>query len=325
MRIGLVGFGYWARVSYLPLVDEITDAKVVSIAARTEGSRTAAREQLGEEVKLFAGYSELIEAGDVDAVLIALTSELNAAAAAEALRAGLHTFVEPPFARDEDTERMLSLAESGSAVLHVDVEPRYLPAVQALRRLFGEEAELGMLHSCHLQHEMLLASDYQRSSMISGLGPWYVDLLDSLVESPAKRIEMIPSKIRGDGLVVTGRAEIAYQSGARSSWTFSFEGPSVLGLKLTLTGAAGEATADLTTGEYAWRRQGGDWNSGVADCTRPEAGFVGMRESLRAFISAARGQGKTMSGPDVIRRIQPVLLELRRQEAEISGEQARRT
>ena len=324
MRIGLVGFGHWARISYLPLIEEMTDARVVSVAARTEKSRMAAREELGAGLGLFASYSELIKAGDADAVLIALTPELNAAAAAEALEAGLHTFVEPPFARAEDTERMLTLAESGTAVLHVDVEPRYLPAVQALCRLFGEGGELGVLHSCHLQHEMLLASEYRRSSMIFGLGPWYVDLLDSLIESPANRIDMMPAKVRGDGLVVTGRAEIGYESGARSSWVFSFEGPRVLGLKVTLNGARGEATADLTTGEYLWRRQGGDWRSGMADCTRPEAGFVGMRESLRAFISAGRGQGKTMSGPDVIRRTQPVLLELRRQEEEISREQARR-
>lgn len=317
MRIGLVGFGYWARVSYLPLIEEMTDARVVSVAARTEKSRMAAREELGEGLRPFASYSDLIKTGDAEAVLIALTPELNASAAAEALEAGLHTFVEPPFASPEDTERMLTLAESGSAILHVDVEPRYLPAVQVLRRLFGDEGELGVLHSCHLEHEMVLASEYRRSSMIFGLGPWYIDLLDSLIESPAKRIDMMPAKVRGDGLVLTGRAEIGYESGARSSWAFSFEGPRVLRLKVTLKGEAGEATADLTSGEYLWRRKGGDWKSGIADCTRPEAGFVGMRESLRAFISAARGQGRTMSGPDVIRRTQPVLVELRKQESEI--------
>ena len=317
MRIGLVGFGYWARVSYLPLIEEMADARVVSVAARTEKSRMAAREGLGEGLRPFASYSDLIKAGDAEAVLIALTPELNASAAAEALEAGLHTFVEPPFASPEDTERMLTLAESGSAVLHVDVEPRYLPAVQVLRRLFGDGGELGVLHSCQLEHEMVLASEYRRSSMIFGLGPWYVDLLDSLIESPAKRIDMVPAKVRGDGLVLAGQAEIGYESGARSSWAFSFEGPRVLGLRVTLKGEAGEATADLTSGEYLWRRKGGDWNSGTADCTRPEAGFVGMRESLRAFISAARGQGRTMSGPDVIRRTQPVLVELRKQESEL--------
>ena len=315
VRIGLVGFGYWARISYLPLIEEMADARVVSVAARTEASRLAAGEKLGAGLGLYASYSELIESGEVDAVLIALTPELNAAAAAKALEAGLDTFVEPPFARAEDTERMLALAESGPAVLHVDVEPRYLPAVQALRELFGEGNELGALHSCHLEHEMVLASEYRRSSMIFGLGPWYVDLLDSFVHSSANCIELVPSRVRGDGLVVTGRAEVGYESGARATWSFSFEGPRTLGLKVTLNGAGGEATGDLTTGEYRWRRPGGDWKSRVADCTRPEAGFVGMRESLRAFIAAARGQGRTMSGPDVVRRTQPVLLRLQTLEA----------
>lgn len=314
MRLGLVGFGSWVRLAYLPVLSEPTGVQVVSVAARSERTRTAATEALGDGLALYDGYAPLIEAGGVDAVMIALTPDLNAAAAAAALERRLHVFVEPPFADGPDTERMLELAEAGPSVLHSDVEPRYLPVVRALRGLFGA-GPLGTLLSMRLDHEMILSSEYSQPSMVFGLGPWYVDLLDALADSRASSIELVPDRRRDDGLLVSGQAEIAYESGAAAAWNFGFEGPLDLGLSMSLTGEKGEATADLATGEYRWRRTGGDWNVAIADCTRPEAGFIGMRESIHAFFAAARGEGTTMSGPDVIRRTQPVLVELQRQEA----------
>ena len=314
LRLGLVGFGHWARVSYLPILSEMQDVRITCVAARTEKSRMDARGLLGEELKLFADYEELVQSGEADAVLVALGLQQNSEAAGAALAEGLHTFAEPPFPFGDDTQRMLALAESGSAVFHADLEPRYLPAVGLMRGLFGEVGMLGMLQSCHLEHEMLLASNYRSISMVLGLGPWYVDLLDCFTKSPAASVKLTPGKISKDALVASGRAEINYRSGVRGIWDFSFDGPSQLGLKITLYGELGEAEADLTTGLCRWRFTAGRWKEETADCARPEAGFVGMRESLETFIAAVRGLGRTRSGPDVIRRINPILTQLRMQE-----------
>jgi predicted dehydrogenase len=142
-----------------------------------------------------------------------------------------------------------------------------------------------------------------------------VDLLDAFAHSPASQIKLQSGRRRNDGLLVTGQANIKYESGVTATWHFGFEGPSELGLSVSLMGDKGEAEADLTTGEYRWRLAGDEWQTATADCSRPEAGFIGMRESIHAFLAAVRGEGKTLSGPEVIRRTQPVLLELQRQEA----------
>jgi predicted dehydrogenase len=301
-------------MSYVPLLAELTNVEVVGVAARSEQTRSAAADVLGGDVALYDSYDALIEAGGLDAVMVALTPALNAPAAVAALERGLHVFMEPPFADPSDTDRVLSLAENGSAVFHSDVEPRYLPAVASIRSLFGSDGELGELRSLSLDHEMLLSSEYSGSSIFFGLGPWYVDLLDAFAGSPVDRIELVPGRHRDDGLLVTGEANIKYESGVTAAWHFGFEGPREIGLSVSLTGAKGEVKADLTTGEYRWRLTDGEWKSAVADCSRPEAGFIGMRESIHAFLAAVRGEGQTMSGPDVIRRTQPVLLELERQE-----------
>ena len=314
VRVGLAGFGSWARMSYVPLLAELTDVKIIGVAARSEQTRTAAADVLGNSVALYDGYNDLIEAGGLDAVMVALTPALNAKAAVAALEHGLHVFMEPPFADPSDTERVLELAENGSGVFHSDVEPRYLPLVPAIRSLFYSEGVLGELRSFSLDHEMLLSSEYSGSSIFFGLGPWYVDLLDAFAQSPADQIELTSGRRRDDGLLVTGHTNIKYESGVTATWHFGFEGPRELGLSVVLMGEKGEAQADLTTGEYRWRLTGGEWQTATADCSRPEAGFIGMRESIHAFLAAVRGEGMTMSGPDVIRRTQPVLLELERQE-----------
>ncbi len=319
VRIGLVGFGYWARLSYTPLLAERDDVAVVSACARTEASRAAARDAHGGGLRLHPGYAELIAVGGIDAVMIGLPPSLNAAAAAAALDAGIHAFVEPPFADAGDAERMLSAAEAGRAVLHADVEPRYLPAMGALRELFAGGGELGPLRSVRLDHRMMLAAEYRRSSMLFGLGPWYVDLLDSLIESPAAEVGLRPGKVRPDGLMVSGEARIRYESGAEGTWAFGFEGPETLVLGIAASGDGGEARADLTMGLVRGRRAGGEWTSEIVDCTRPEAGYIGMRESLGCFLAAVRGEGRTMSGPDAIRRTQPVLVKLRELEAGRGG------
>ena len=135
----------------------------------------------------------------------------------------------------------------------------------------------------------------------------------------AKRLALALLDSGTDGLVVTGEARVRYESGAEATWAFGFEGPRTLGLCISASGAGGDAEADLTTGRVRRRPAGGEWTSEVIDCTRPEAGFIGMRESLGAFIAAARGQGRTSSGPDVIRRTQPILLRLGELEAGIGG------
>ena len=69
LKIGLVGFGHWARTSYVPLISELPGVEVVSVAARSEESREVAAEMLGQNISLHEDYSELIEAGQIDGVL----------------------------------------------------------------------------------------------------------------------------------------------------------------------------------------------------------------------------------------------------------------
>jgi hypothetical protein len=83
---------------------------------------------------------------------------------------------------------------------------------------------------------------------------------------------------------------------------------------MKLVGTDGEIEANLMDGNYRYRTAGSSWQSGTADCSRPKLGFVGMRESVQAFLAAIQGKRDTYSGAKTYRRIYRSLEALRQAE-----------
>ena len=86
IRIGLVGFGAWPRRAYAPLLKEFPAVRVVAVAARSEESRDLARETFGDDIAVTSDYRQLLEADDVDALMIALPNALHADALQAAIK-----------------------------------------------------------------------------------------------------------------------------------------------------------------------------------------------------------------------------------------------
>ena len=317
LRIGLVGLGSWARRSYLPVLQERQDVSVNAVAARTEATRELARSLVGPDVQLYADYAELLANAQIDAVMIGLPFSLTVPAATAAVQARVHVFVEPPFRDDEEAGRLLELAAGSNKVFHADVELRYLPVVTAVAKL-ASRGQLGDL----LRVRVELGNDWSsreawepaHSSMVFGLGTWYIDLLDAILVADPVRADVFGSYPRLPSVMEVGTASLKYPSGAVGEYAFNLRNGRGLELSLQLIGTTGEAEADLIDGTYRYRATGGDWTTGTADCSRPMHGFVGMRESVSAFIAATQGGSETRSGPTMYRRLQRTLSALRRSE-----------
>ena len=83
---------------------------------------------------------------------------------------------------------------------------------------------------------------------------------------------------------------------------------------MKVVGEYGEIQADLLSGEYHWSI-GSSSNSGTNSCLQPVLGFVGMQESVRAFLAAIRGESPTQSGPGVYTRIHNTAKALQRSQS----------
>jgi len=135
--------------------------------------------------------------------------------------------------------------------------------------------------------------------MAPGLSTWYIDAIDAVAESATTRVELFTAQPGHE----VGRALFQLSNGATSEWAFDLRSPEPFSLTIEVTGSEGAAFADLLSGEYRYRTGDADWTAGVLDCSRPTLGFVGMRESVHAFLDAVLGNTPTISGPSTYRRI----------------------
>ncbi len=137
VRLGLVGCGYWGP-------------KVLRAAASLPGVEVRAlvdlNPALAEAVqrhyplaRVTASLTEVLEAGEVDAAIVATNPRSHAALASEALAAGAHVLVEKPLALTAAECRSLGAqARAAARVLMVGHTFRYSPAVRHVRELLRQ-------------------------------------------------------------------------------------------------------------------------------------------------------------------------------------------
>lgn len=105
--------------------------RITAVASRTPDHAASLATELGASVR--HTYEELCATPDLDLVILCTPPALHAAQTLEALEAGLHVFVEKPFATSlEDAERVLEHAASSNRVVAVDYPMIYSPLVEAV-------------------------------------------------------------------------------------------------------------------------------------------------------------------------------------------------
>ena len=305
INVGLVGYGNWAREAYVPALLDDGDVKIGAVAARSEETRRLAFERFGAGIALFEDPFRLVREADVDAVMIGLPSGLVSDVAIAAIAAGKHAWLEPPPPGDSRIAALLDLAGRSGLVLHADMELRYHPVVAAIGGLLKDK--LGPALSVRVVQRCNWAMTWdedavERGGMASGLSIWYLDPVDALVDRELRRVDVIGARPRFARAVEAGSALVEYD-GAVGEWAFNLRSPERLSLRLEVAALEGEAEADLMTGRYRYRAGSPEWVEAQAPPAQPVYGFVGIRECVAAFLGAVRGEGDSLTGPDVLRRV----------------------
>jgi predicted dehydrogenase len=109
-RIGVVGCGWWATRAHLPALSANPDALIAALADPDVGRRQAAADRFGVEHG-YAGADEMLDAQQLDGVIVATPHRLHYEAARAALDHGAHVLVEKPMTiRAEDARALVALA-----------------------------------------------------------------------------------------------------------------------------------------------------------------------------------------------------------------------
>ncbi|HLX48808.1 MAG TPA: Gfo/Idh/MocA family oxidoreductase [Streptosporangiaceae bacterium] len=97
MRFGLVGTGYWARITHAPALASTEGIEFAAVWGRDPWAASGLAEPYG--AKVHAGIEDFL--ADVDAVTFSVPPDVQAAIATRAARAGKHLLLEKPIAISE--------------------------------------------------------------------------------------------------------------------------------------------------------------------------------------------------------------------------------
>lgn len=189
IRIGLIGYGGWTRLAFVPALRQHQRARIVSAAAFSEASQDRIREELGPDVQVYGGFEALLDGPEVDAVMMAIPDSIHEAAMNAVLDAGVAAYYEPPLADSPDGIRgMLKRLVAADQVTHGDLEIGFATVVHRAAELLRQGA-VGALQAVHLK----LRSDWAGFGgpdlcLAHHLGPWYVDGLNSMLGRSPERV-----------------------------------------------------------------------------------------------------------------------------------------
>jgi predicted dehydrogenase len=143
LRIGVVGGGLVAQAMHLPYLLALPGFRLVALAEPSAVVREALGARYGVD-RTHADWRSLLDAGGLDAVLVASPAATHADVVVAALELGLHVFCEKPLALTlRDVDRILAARDHAGRVVQVGYMKRHDPAYgRLLDDLDGSADEL---------------------------------------------------------------------------------------------------------------------------------------------------------------------------------------
>ena len=193
VRIAVVGVGYLGR-HHARILGSLPGADLVSVVDVNVSRAQDVAAASG--TRPLADFRDLL--GHVDAVTLAVPTELHREIALPFLAAGVHVLVEKPMARSlAEADDMIQTAARTGAILAVGQTERFNPAVVAARPVLSDPRFIEV-HRLGTFPERSLDIDVVFDLMIHD-----VDIVLSLVNSDIEAIEAVGVP------VLTGRVDIA--------------------------------------------------------------------------------------------------------------------
>ena len=140
LNLGLIGAGPWGR-NYIRTLQALGGVTLSRLASRNPESPTLA----GPDCRISADWKEVMEAGDLDGVIIATPPALHAEMTLAAIEMNLPVLVEKPMTMSAgDADAVMEAARSKDSIVLVDHIHLYSAAWEALKR---EAQTLGPLRA----------------------------------------------------------------------------------------------------------------------------------------------------------------------------------
>ena len=178
VKVGVVGAGRWG-VNHLRVFSEL-DCELVGLADLDVGRKSLADEY---GIDFFTDYSGLLDV--VDAVSVAVPTDLHFEVVSDCLRAGKHVMVEKPVTLDSGhTSELVSLAGNSGLVLLAGYLFRFNAATRRLRNLLDGAGDIHYITARYVHSSKPPRRD---CGVIFNLGVHLIDILSFILgRAPVK-------------------------------------------------------------------------------------------------------------------------------------------
>src|SRR5579859_7819669 len=138
VRVGVVGTSLWADSMYLPALQNHPKGKIVAVCGR-DPDRTQVFAARWNIPHFYTDFRKLLDAGGLDALIVASANDSHHPITMAALDAGLHVLCEKPLALNAIQAReMADKAKSSGRKNMVPFTYRYMPTNRYLKQLIDE-------------------------------------------------------------------------------------------------------------------------------------------------------------------------------------------
>jgi predicted dehydrogenase len=210
MRVGVIGVGHLGR-HHARILSNLEDVQLVAVAD-IKGDRA---EQVGGPLGAHATTDIRDLFGQVDAVTVAVPTEVHADVALPLLEHGIPVLVEKPLARTlREADRMIAAACASGTILAVGHTERHNPAVRAAATVVSHPRFIEV-HRLGTFPERSLDIDVVFDLMIHDL-----DIVLSLVRSEVEAIEAIGVPVLTDRVDIAN-ARLRFADGCIANLTAS--------------------------------------------------------------------------------------------------------
>ncbi|MBJ7597099.1 MAG: oxidoreductase [Candidatus Nephthysia bennettiae] len=234
LRWGVLGAAWIADRAVIPALQAATGCELVAIASR-DPERAAAMGRRHGVARVHAGYQELLDDPEVDAVYLPLANNLHREWTLRALAAGKHVLCEKPLALNgAEAEEMAAAAAAARRLLMEAAMYRFHPRMRRLVASFAEE-RIRHLYTT-FGFTIRTAGNYRLQPELGGgalldVGFYVADLARWMLGEP-QRVEAAIRRAgqedgREDGVDMSCSVLLAFPSGAHASLFCSFESPEV--------------------------------------------------------------------------------------------------
>ncbi|MEC3880856.1 oxidoreductase [Parapedobacter sp. 10938] len=144
INVGLIGFGAAGQVFHAPVITSVAGLRLHRVTARKPEQQALLRQRYPHAIPV-ANAEAIIQADDIDLVVVATSNDVHHPLAKAALLAGKHVVVEKPFTNTSaQADELITLAQQQSRLLTVHHNARWNSDYLTVKKVI-ESGRLGRL------------------------------------------------------------------------------------------------------------------------------------------------------------------------------------